>query len=148
MSNLTRGFKRISVDHGITFKMPRRATKNSAGYDIFLNSFEAVIIQPRDFVVIATGLSSYMLPDEVLKIYPRSSLGFKYNVRLKNSTAIIDADFKDQIKIALYNPSESDSVEIKPGQAYCQGIFQKYLLADDDDATEERTGGFGSTDGR
>ena len=45
---------------------------------------------------------------------------------------------------AFYNIKEED-IEIKKGDAIGQAIFQKYLVADDDIATGERTGGFGST---
>lgn len=142
-----RGFKRISTNSTENFQMPRRATKGSAGYDFFNNSGRDLYIEPKSSLIISTDISSYMLEDEVLKIYPRSSLGFKYNVRIKNSIPIIDADycFPNEIKIALYNDS-LEVVVIKAGQAFCQGIFQKYLLADGDEASEERTGGIGSTD--
>ena len=38
------------------------------------------------------------------------------------------------------------SFDVKKGEAIGQGVFMKYLLVDNDDATNERTGGFGSTD--
>ena len=37
-------------------------------------------------------------------------------------------------------------VEIKKGERIGQGMFQKYLVVDNDNATGKRTGGFGSTD--
>ena len=45
---------------------------------------------------------------------------------------------------AFYNIKD-EVVEIKKGDAIGQAIFQKYLIADDDNATGERVGGFGST---
>ncbi len=45
---------------------------------------------------------------------------------------------------AFYNIKDED-IEIKKGEAIGQGIFQKYLIADDDIAEGTRVGGFGST---
>lgn len=45
---------------------------------------------------------------------------------------------------AFYNIKEED-IEIKKGEAIGQGLFQKYLITDDDNANGERIGGFGST---
>ena len=88
--------------------------------------------------------------DEYLAILVRSSMGFKYNVRLCNQVGIVDSDYynnpdnEGHIFVALKN--EGDKVfKVEKGDRYAQGIFQKYLLTDDDDADGERTGGFGST---
>ena len=45
---------------------------------------------------------------------------------------------------AFFN-MKPEAVEIKKGDAIGQAIFQKYLITDDDIATGERVGGFGST---
>ena len=45
---------------------------------------------------------------------------------------------------AFYNIKDED-IEIKKGEAIGQGVFQKYLVVDDDIAEGTRTGGFGST---
>ena len=45
---------------------------------------------------------------------------------------------------AFYNIKEED-ITIKKGEAIGQAVFQKYLVADDDNAEGERLGGFGST---
>jgi len=130
--------------------LPERATAKSAGYDIF--STFPFVLEPGEATKIPTGLKAYMQPDEVLMIYPRSSLGFKYYARLANSTGLIDADYynnddnEGHIWVKLRN--ESDKVmEIEQGEAICQAVFQKYLLADGDSFDgEERKGGIGSSD--
>ena len=130
-------------------KEPKRATSKSAGYDI-LSPYEFKLKSNQE-IKLPTGLKTYMQPDEVLMIYPRSSLGFKYYARLANSTGLIDADYynnndnEGHIWVKLRN--ESDKVmEIEEGEAICQAVFQKYLLADDDSFDgDERKGGIGST---
>ncbi len=133
--------------------LPVRATKGSAGYDIC--STIDFTLEPGEEVKFPTGLKVYMLPDEFLSVHPRSGQGFKYYVRLANTTGIIDSDYynnddnEGHIWVKLRNESKDKIMEVKRGQAVCQGIFQKYLTVDREqsggEATAERKGGFGST---
>lgn len=129
-------------------KMPFRATDLSAGYDFY--SPKEYTIKPNESLKIPTGIKVKMQSDEWLGIYIRSSLGFKYNIRLKNSVGIIDADYinaknEGHIWIALYNHGKKEII-INKGQAFAQGIFQKYLVTKDDETKNiKRAGGFGST---
>ena len=87
----------------------------------------------------------------MLQIFPRSSLGFKFRLQLDNTVGIIDSDYyfaKNQghIMIKITNNSkENKTVEIKAGEAFAQGVFIPFGITVDDNATEQRTGGFGST---
>ena len=130
-------------------KLPKRSTKNSAGYDF--HSPVDVVLRPNDIVKIPTGIKASMNDDEVLLIYVRSSMGFKYNVRMCNQTGIIDSDYynnssnEGHIFIKLQNEGTSDFV-IKKGDKICQGIFIKYLtVEDEEEIANERIGAFGST---
>lgn len=121
--------------------LPKRATNGSAGYDF---------VAPRDIVVpfasvvkVKTGVKVQMPSDEVLKIYPRSSMAIKRGVTLLNDVAVIDSDFKDEIVLALHNNSMG-AVTIKKGEKIAQGIFQKYLTCGDEPSVV-RNGGIGST---
>ena len=71
--------------------LPKRSTKNSAGYDFY--SLYDITIKPNERVVIPTGIKVCMNENEFLGIYIRSSLGFKYNIRMCNQVGIIDADY-------------------------------------------------------
>ncbi len=129
-------------------RMPRRSTLYSAGYDI--STPFACTIHPGESLVIPTGLRALMEPDMWLGIYIRSSLGFKYGVRLVNSTAVIDADYagarnQGHLMVGIYNGGR-ETVCLEKGEAFAQGIFQRYFLTDDDAPAERvREGGFGST---
>ena len=65
-------------------KIPKRSTKKSAGYDFY--SLIDVVLKPNESIKIPTGIKSCMNDDEVLMIYVRSSMGFKYNIRMCNQT--------------------------------------------------------------
>lgn len=122
---------------------PKRATKGSAGYDFIAN--EDITIKAGETVKFDTGVKVEMESDDVLLLFPRSSLGFKYKLQLDNTVGVIDSDFKDTIKCKMTNWSNED-VHIEKGKTYMQGIFVKYLKTDDDSAEDERIGGIGSTD--
>jgi len=141
-----RGFERIiNCDEGI---IPVRATAKSAGHDF--STIEEVTINPGETVLVKTGIKAYMLDDEVLNIYVRSSLGFKKKLRLANSVGIIDADYYSNpdndghIMVALHNFGTEKQI-LEKNERVAQGIFQKYLVTDDDKSEKERSGGFGST---
>ena len=146
-------FEKISEYENVEdFKMPIRATASSAGYDIFNNTGNEIMIKPHEAVTIPTGLKTKMPIDMVLKIYPRSGHGFKYGIRLQNTVGIIDADYYNNEKneghifVKLHN-SYYDKVVIQPGEAFAQGIFEKYYLVEGDSYGQGnlRAGGIGST---
>lgn len=141
------GGKLIADYDGI--KMPRRATAGSAGYDFFLTC--DVELKPGETVKIPTGIRAKIDNGWVLKLYPRSGLGFKFRLQLNNTVGIIDSDYYDSdneghIFIKITNDSnEGKTVALKKGDGFAQGIFVEYGITIDDDATDVRNGGFGST---
>ena len=137
-------------DKGIN--LPVRKTKYSAGYDVeaaedcIIPSFEKGM-KPT---LIKTGIKAYMAEDEYLMLCNRSSNPGKKGLVLANSIGVVDADYygnesnDGHIMFAFYNFFDQD-VKIKKGDAIGQAIFQKYFIADDDNAEGTRVGGFGST---
>lgn len=140
-------FKQLNSYEDI--KLPKRATKGSAGYDFYL-PFD-LILKPNETILIPTGIRCKMNPNYVLMIFPRSSLGFKYRLMLNNTVGIIDSDYynalnEGHIMIKVTNNSlENKTLELKKGDAFAQGIFMVYGITCDDETNEIRTGGFGST---
>ena len=131
--------------------LPVRKTKRSAGYDFI--SFLDITIKSGEVVKIPTGIKISLEDDEFLGIFVRSSMGFKYNVRMCNQVGIIDSDYYNSIDneghiwIKLQNHGDKDYI-IKKGDAFAQGIIMKYLVCDDDNSLGDRIGGIGSTDRR
>ena len=130
-------------------KMPMRATKKSAGYDFYM-PFKASI-KYSEALCIPTGIKAKIKGDYVLLIFPRSGLGFKYQLTLANTVGIIDADYynadnEGHIMIKLVNRSlKEEEITIDKGKGFAQGIFMQYGITFDDCADGERKGGFGST---
>lgn len=81
----------VGEDKKPLFIQPHRATKKSACYDIYNQTGADIVLEPNEISsAITTYVKAYMLDDEVLKAFVRSGHGFKFSVRLANSTGIID----------------------------------------------------------
>lgn len=147
-----RGFEIAKGFEDANINLPIRSTKNSAGYDI--EAAEDCVIPAfkpgQKPVLVKTGLKAYMQSDEVLILANRSSNPGKKGLILANSIGVVDSDYygnpdnDGHIMFAFFN-FKDDDVEIKKGDRIGQGMFQKYLVTDNDVAEGERTGGFGST---
>ena len=130
-------------------KLPKRATKGSAGYDFF--SPIDITLQPNFTIKIPTGIRCKINDGWVLQCYPRSGLGFKYRLQLNNTVGIIDSDYyysdnEGHIFAKITNDTNEDkTIEIEAGTGFMQGIFMEYGITMDDEATGIRNGGFGST---
>ena len=139
--------KTVTEDIYNNLKLPRRATKHSAGYDIFA-PFD-IILEPKVSLKIPTGIKVDLDSDKFLAIYPRSGLGFKYRLMINNTVGIIDSDYinsdnEGHIFVKLYNGG-TKPVTINQGEGMCQGIIQQYFTVEDDSTDTIRNGGFGST---
>ena len=128
-------------------KLPTRADGRSAGYD-FYSPIDTTIM-PNESKLFFTDVKACMNEDEVLKLYVRSSMG-KIPVVIANGTGIIDSSYfgnpdnDGNIGFRLLNLGDKPYV-INVGDRIGQGVFSKYLITDDDNASGDRLGGFGSS---
>ncbi len=147
-----RGFEIAKGFENEGINLPIRKTKYSAGYDVEAAEDTVVPSFKKEMnpTLIKTGIKAYMADDEVLMLYNRSSNPKKKGLILSNSVGVIDKDYygnpdnDGHIMFAFYNIKDED-ITIKKGEAIGQAVFQKYLVTDDDNASGERVGGFGST---
>ena len=147
-----RGFEIAKGFENKGINLPERKTKCSAAYDI--EAAEDVVIpsykKGMKPTLIKTGLKAYMEEDEVLLLMARSSGFKKMGIMLTNAVGVIDGDYygnednDGHIMFSVINTKDED-VQIKKGEAIGQAMFTKYLKVDNDNATEIRKGGFGST---
>ncbi len=156
-------------DKGIN--LPKRQTKHAAGYDfeaaedivipsmwkIALKNMMSILNKSDEEVsmlnikptLVKTGVKALFNEDEVLYLYNRSS-GPKNGRILSNSVGVVDADYYysektgGHIMFAMYNNFFTD-IKIAKGERIGQGIFQKFLLTDDDVPGGTRLGGFGDS---
>ena len=130
-------------------KLPKRATKGSAGYDFYTP--EKLTLLPGTTVKIPTGIRVKIDEGWFLGLFPRSGLGFKYRLQLDNTVGIIDSDYYGRLNqghmfAKITNDTKNGKVlHIGDGDAYMQGIFLPFGITVDDESNEVRNGGFGST---
>lgn len=142
-----RKFEKVTYDDsGI---IPTRSDNGSAGYDFYTP--QDIVIKPGEAVLFKTNIKAQMLPDEVLLLYIRSSVGIKKHIVLSNGTGVIDStyygnpDNEGNIMCALYNYGTEEQI-ITAGDRVMQGVFVKYLTTDNDIVVnKQRTGGIGSS---
>lgn len=157
---MSRGFEKISYKQFTedicndkelyeSYALPKRSTKYSAGYDFF--SLYDFILKPGEIKKIPTGIKIKMNHDEMLMLFVRSSMGFKYNVRMCNQVGIFESDYynnetnEGHAWLKIQNEGDKDYI-VKKGDAICQGVFTKFLTIDNEEEIKNtRTGGLGST---
>lgn len=127
--------------------LPTRATKSSIAYDFY--SPVDTVINPMQSVMIWTDVKAKFNTDEALLINVRSSMG-KFPIMIANTQGWIESDYYSNpdndgnIGVRLFNLS-TEPYFIKAGDRIAQGMFIKYLEADNGNTTQERVGGFGSS---
>lgn len=139
----------FALQYGLkSIKMPQRATKHSAGYDIY--SPIDITIQPKTAEMIWTNVKAQFETDEVLLLCVTSGMG-KRGIMVANTIGVIDCDYYGNVSndgnlgFRLYNYGNEPYV-IKAGDKIGQGVFLKYLTVDDEPEIDNvRVGGFGST---
>ena len=122
-------------------------TKSSIAYDFY--SPVDTVINPMQSVMIWTDVKAKFNTDEALLINVRSSMG-KFPIMIANTQGWIESDYYSNpdndgnIGVRLFNLS-TEPYFIKAGDRIAQGMFIKYLEADNGNTTQERVGGFGSS---
>lgn len=125
--------------------LPKRSTKNSAGYDFV--SPKRIVLEPNKSIFFTTGIQVELDADKCLILMPRSGLGCKYKLRFNNTVGLIDSDFYNAngvISASLSNEG-NETVIIEAGERFMQGVILQYFKTEDDDTDSLRQGGFGST---
>ena len=126
-----RKFEKVSIDEFSKYydktlyeeyDLPKRMTSHSAGYDFF--AIEGFTLMPGEIKKIPTGYKATFGSDEMLMILVRSSMGFKYNVRMTNQVGIIESDYNNidnegHMFVSLQNEGDRDFV-VKKGEGYAQ----------------------------
>ena len=145
----TRGFEVVKEDMRKTvgeIQLPTRGTTKAMAYDFY--SPIDLVIEPNCIGKVWTDVKAYMGDNECLILNVRSSMGGK--VMLANTQGWIDSDYYSNssndgnIGIFLKNISDEPYV-IKKGDRVGQGMFLSFLVSDNGNTDEVRTGGFGST---
>ncbi|MBW6515811.1 MAG: dUTP diphosphatase [Candidatus Cloacimonetes bacterium] len=140
------GIKRL-VSQAI---IPQKMSQNAAGYDLYSANETTQIIKPRDIALIPTGIAISIPHGYEAQIRPRSGLSLNYGIGILNSPGTIDADYRGEIKVILFNASEA-TFYLEPGTRIAQMVISQcheieFDLCTELDETTRGSGGFGHTD--
>ena len=127
--------------------LPEYATKMSAGFDLRANLTGPVTLKAGDRMLIGTGLYIALEPGYEAQVRPRSGLALKKGITVLNAPGTVDADYRGEVGVILYNASSKD-FEIIPGERIAQMVIARYERieweeTDTLDETERGAGGFG-----
>ena len=129
--------------------LPQYATEQSAGMDLRANIDEQIVKQPKQRLLIGTGLHIALPKGYEAQIRPRSGLALKHGITVLNSPGTIDADYRGEIGVLLINLSDKDFV-INDGERIAQMVIARheqaqFALVEALDETERGEGGYGHT---
>lgn len=126
-------------------------TKEENIEEVTNNSEKCFFIRPQETAVFSTGIKVAVPKGYVMLILPRSSTGFKLHCMLSNTTGVIDAGYRDEVKLALTNYGK-ETVCIKDAQRVAQlfiiprpNIILNQVEDDENFREGDRKGGIGST---
>ena len=139
----------LEKTHGLDFSLSQKH-KWDAGYDVRACIPFTTFIAPGERKIIPIGLKIELL-SEVYEIQcrPRSGLAAKYGIMIVNSPGTIDAGYKDEIMVILYN-SGKNNFKVEPGDRIAQLCFRAVpsldiYYVDAISREDDRGGGFGSS---
>ena len=128
---------------------PTKGSTFAAGYDLYADTTEDIVVYPGDTVPFYTGIAMEIPDGYFGAVYPRSGLATKYGLRLPHCVGVIDSDYRGNVGVPLYNDS-SQPVLVLAHERVAQIVFQKcpeVVLYETDELTQtdRGTGGFGSS---
>ena len=129
--------------------IPTYGTEYSAGADLYACIDEEITLAPGETKLIPTGLAMEIPVGYGGFIYARSGLASKKGLAPANKVGVVDADYRGEVMVALYNQSSNEQT-IAPQERIAQLIIAPFLKVDFKEVeelndTERGTGGFGST---
>ncbi|WP_027358031.1 dUTP diphosphatase [Desulforegula conservatrix] len=139
---------RLRPDQDADIPIPRYMTPGSAGMDLCAAVNEDTVIEPGDIFLVPTGFAMAIPQGYEGEIRPRSGLAVKFGITLINSPGTVDADYREEVKVAIINLGKAPFV-LKRGDRVAQMLIKKVYQVTIDEVEKlsktERTGGFGHT---
>lgn len=142
---MTLKFKKLRPEAVI----PRRATAQSAGFDLSACLDAPLTLRTGETQMIPTGVAVELPAGTAGMVYARSGLASREGIALINGVGVVDSDYRGELKVPLHNYTAGDFV-IHPGDRIAQMVVTPVLLPDSEEVScltdsERGTGGFGST---
>lgn len=129
--------------------VPTYGSEFAAGADLYACLEEAVTIAPGETFLVKTGIAMEVPVGYAGLIYARSGLASKKGLAPANKVGVIDADYRGEIMVALYNHGTKPAV-VEPKERVAQLVITpfltaEYIVVEQLEDTIRGVGGFGST---
>lgn len=140
---MTLAFKRVHPEA----VLPAYAHESDAGMDI--RSVAEVVIPARGRALVPTGLVVLLPPNYEAQVRPRSGLALKSGITVLNTPGTIDAGYRGEIGVILFNTTDTDFA-VHKGDRVAQIVIApvtrvEVIETDSVEETDRGAGGFGST---
>lgn len=106
--------------------LPIYAQPGDAGAD--LRSRVAAVVPAMGRCLVPTGVSIALPNGYVGLVHPRSGLAHKSGITVLNTPGTIDAGYRGEISVNLYNSTDQD-FQVEPGDRIAQLLIQKFEVA-------------------
>ena len=129
--------------------LPERLSIGAAGYDLYADNDEPIVIKPHETVMIQSNIAFEIPTGYFGAVYARSGLSTKNGLRPATCVSVIDSDYRGSVGLPIHNDSNFERI-VQPHERVAQIVFQQALsvdfeLVDSLEETERGNGGFGST---
>ena len=129
--------------------LPTRGSEYAAGWDLYANLEEPLILQPGQLAKISSGIAIELPENTFGGVFARSGLSTKKGLRPANCVGVVDEDYRGPVIVPLYNDSENPAI-IEPNERVAQLIILPYVDCEINEVeelstTERAESGFGST---
>jgi len=132
-----------------TARLPQRMSEAAAGYDLYADNVEDMLIKAGQWALVPTGIAVAIPQGFEGQVRPRSGLANQHGITVLNSPGTIDSDYRGEVKVILMNHSNSDFVVTRGSRiaqlivARCEQV--QFVIADNLGETARNSGGFGHT---
>ena len=135
------------LDPGLA--LPARQHAHDAGYDLVARE-DAVLAPGGGRALVPTGIAIAIPPGYAGFVQPRSGLALRHGVTLLNTPGLIDAGYRDEVKVLLVNLDPAAEFRVRRGERIAQLVIQRvgaveWREVDALDDSDRGLGGFGST---
>jgi len=131
--------------------LPVRQHAGDAGLDLL--AIEAAVLAPGGGrATIGTGIAIEGPEGWVGLVCPRSGLAARHCIGVVNGPGVIDAGYRGELRVVLYNSDPVEPFTVAPGDRIAQLVLTPALLVDVEEVDElapagRDAAGFGSTGG-
>jgi len=129
--------------------LPAAQHEGDAGYD--LRAREDTVLAPGGGrAAIPTGVAVAIPAGYAGLVLPRSGLALRHGVTCLNAPGLIDAGFRDEVRVILVNHDPAEPFKVARGDRIAQLVVLRveaveWAVVGELDDTSRGTGGFGST---